>query len=377
MNKYKSKACIGMVLIAVLTLSSACGYTTAGREEIQKGDKKITVLNAINSSETGNTAIDNDFDIEKIDRYEGMRGEDWLGNESILITRENQELKPVRIFDQMSLIRNLYSYNLKSKDEKSISKKTEYIWMPIVSPNGKYIFCEMFEAGRYTGLISDLGGNVKAAVEEDAAKGFRLSFNQARWVDNEEVIIPSSGEGVCLINVNSKISKIEGIGRMQTDRAAKVDDKIYYISTERNLVAYDIISKQSKVVKDNVLDFELSPEKVMFAIQKRVSESRNALVLTDLAGSEKATLTEAKAIFGISWSPDQSKLAYILTSEDESKTGLHVMDLKSKEDLYVSRDFLNVDNGLKWSPSGKKILASIGEVKAMKVIDNTYIITLK
>ncbi len=376
MNKRKSMGYIG-VLLAALTLASACGYTADGREEIQKGNKKITVLNIKTSSKTGNTALANDFDIEKIDRYEGIRGEDWLSDDSILITRENPELEPIRIFDQMSLIRNLYSYNLKSKEEKSISKKTEYIWMPIVSPDGKHIFYEKFEAGRYTGLISDLEGNVKATVEEDAAKGFRLSFNQARWVDNEEVIVPSSGEGVCLINVNSKVSKIEGIGRMQTDRAAKVDDKIYYITAERNLAAYDIISKQSKVVKDNVLDFELSPEKDMFAIQKKVSENRNALVLTDLAGNEKATLTEAKAIFGISWSPDQGKLAYLMISEDESKNGLNVIDLKSKENLYVSRDFLNVDNGLKWSPSGKKILASIGEVKEMKVIDNTYVITLK
>ena len=214
-------------------------------------------------------------------------------------------------------------------------------------------------------------------MEVDPAKGFILSFSQAKWVDNEEVIVPSSGEGVCLVNVNSKVSKIEGIGRMQTDRAVKVDDKIYYVSTERNLVAYDIISKQSKVVKDNVLDFELSPERDMFAVQRKVSESRNALVLTDLYGIEKATLAEAKATFGISWSPDQDKLAYLMISEDESKSGLHVMDLKSKEDIYVSRDFLNVDNGLKWSPSGKKILASIGEVKEMKVIDNTYVITLK
>ena len=377
MSKYKSKGYIGVVLITALTLSSACGYTAAGREEIQKGDKKITVLNLKAPPEAGNTALGNDFGIEKIDRYEGMRGEDWLGDDFILITRENQELEPVRVFDQMSLVRNLYSYDLKSKEEKSISKKTEYIWMPIVSPDGRHIFYEKFEAGRYAGLISDLEGNEKAAVEVDPAKGFILSFSQAKWVDNEEVIVPSSGEGVCLVNVNSKVSKIEGIGRMQTDRAVKVDDKIYYVSTERNLVAYDIISKQSKVVKDNVLDFELSPERDMFAVQRKVSESRNALVLTDLYGIEKATLAEAKATFGISWSPDQDKLAYLMISEDESKSGLHVMDLKSKEDIYVSRDFLNVDNGLKWSPSGKKILASIGEVKEMKVIDNTYVITLK
>ena len=328
-------------------------------------------------SEAVNTTRTGGFGIEKIDRYEGVRGEDWLGDDSILITRENQELEPIHVFDQMSLIRNLYSYDLKSKEEKPLSEKTEYIWAPIMSPDGRHIFYERFAAGKYTGLISDLEGNVKAAVDTDAAKGFVLSFSQAMWADNEEVVVPSSGEGVCLINVNSKVTEIEGIGRMQTDRAVKAGDKIYYISTDRKLVEYDIAGKQSKAVKDNVLDFELSPGKDMFAIQKKVGESRNALVLTDRTGSEKETLAEAKSIFGISWSPDQGRLAYLMVSEEESKSGLHVMDLKSKEDLYVSRDFLSMDNRLKWSPSGKKILASIGEVKDMKVTDNTYVITLK
>ncbi|HEX9061019.1 MAG TPA: hypothetical protein VF941_12640 [Clostridia bacterium] len=353
-----------------LVLLSACGYSNTGRMEIQKDGKKITLLNS-------KTPLANDFGIEKIDKYEGIRGEDWLGDNSILITRENQELEPIHIFDQMSLIRNLYSYDMKSKEEKSMAKKSDYVWMPIMSPDGRYIFFEKSNADRSAWVITDLEGNEKATVEEDTAKGFRLHTNGAMWVNNEEVVVPFSNDGVLLININSKVSKIEAIGQMQTDSAAKVDDKIYYISTERNLVVYDISSKKSKVVKENVLDFELSPEKDMFAIQKKISESRNALVLIGLSGSEKDTLTEAKAIFGISWSPDQSKLAYLMTSEDESKTGLHLIDLKSKEDIYVSRDFLNVDNGLKWSPSGKKILASIGDIKDMKVIDNTYVISLK
>lgn len=298
MNKNISKGCIGVVLIMTLVLSSACGYSNTGRMEIQKDDKKITLLNPKTSSGTVNAALANDLGVEKIDRYEGIRGEDWLGDNSILITKENQELEPIRIFDQMSLVRNMYSYDMKFKEEKSMTKKTEYIWMPIMSPDGKHIFYEKFEAGMSAWVITDIEGNGKAAVGEDAAKGFRLHTSGARWINNEEVIVPFSGDGVLLININSKVSKIEGIGLMQTDRAAKVDDKIYYISTERNLVAYDISSKQSKVVKENVLNFELSPEKDMFAIQKKIGESRDALVLTDLSGLKRINLPMQRQYLG-------------------------------------------------------------------------------
>ncbi|MBB6214273.1 TolB protein [Anaerosolibacter carboniphilus] len=376
MNKLlKHIGCIALLLI--LIVSSGCSAKTAEREEINSDGKKITILNTKTPLQTENAALGNDFEVEKIDRYEGIRGEDWLTEDVILITKENTELDPIFVSDQMSNIRNLYSYNLKSKEEKNILKETEFLWRPIVSPDRKHIFSEKFEPDKYTGLILDIEGNVKTAIESDAATGLGFSLNSGRWVDNEEVIIPSSNEGVYLIDVDSNISKIEGIGRMQTDDAVKVGDKIYYVSVEKELVAYDTNTKQREVIKDNVLNFELSPHKDTFAIEKKVSANRTELVLIDLDGNEKATLLEAKLIFGLSWSPDQSKLAYLITSEDESKSGLYVMDLASERSLYVSRDFINIDGGLKWSPSSKKILASIGEVKDMKVIDNTYVISLK
>ena len=365
------------MLIAAMTLSSGCASTAAGREEIQVGSQKITVLDAKPQSGAGYTAASDPLDYGKIDRYEGIRGEGWLSDDSILVTQKNQEIDPIQVFDQMSRVRNLYAYDLKTNQEESMAKKTAYIWAPIVSPDGKHIFYERFEAGQYTGILANLEGTEVATVSVDAENGLNLSFSQAEWVINEEVLVPSSDNGVCLINVNSGVTKISNIGLMQTNHASKVGNTIYYVSTDRSLVAYDIPSKQSFVVKSDVLDFEFSPDKNLFAIQKRVSDSKTALVLTDLSGKETATLTEENQVFGIRWSPDQSKLACLVTSNDESKNGLHIFDVISHEDLYISRDFLNADNGLFWSPSGKKLLASISTVKEMMLVDNTYIITLK
>ncbi len=369
----KNKKLIVVLLAAALTLLSACGNANVLRKEIQQGDSKIIVLDAKNKSVIGSTDSVSDFDIEKIDKYEGIKGEGWLSDDSLLITKENQGLEPIRIFDQMSTVRNLYSYVLGSKEEKMISKEMDYVWLAVASPDGKHVFYEKYADGMYTGQISDLDGNVTASMPENNPA---FSANQAAWVDNENVIITAFNGDVSLLNINSEITKIEGIGQMQTNIAAKVDNEVYYISTDRNLIAYDINSKQGKVIKGNVFDFVLSPEKDMLALEVKKGNGGTALVLTDLEGNEKSSLTEAKSIFAVSWSPDSSKLAYLMISDDESKSGLYIMDLKSKADIFAASDFLNVDNGMKWSPSGKKILASISEVKDMKLIDKTYIISL-
>jgi len=370
---------VGYIICIAFTVSltlSGCTIRGVPREKINIDGKEITILSTSPSLKSEKVVPSDDFTIEKISLYNGIRGEDWLSDDTILITKENAEMEPIAVFDQMSKIRNLYSYNLKTGEEKSIYDETEYMWMPIISPDKKYIFSENVKSGNYSGLILDLDGQVKATVKEDTAKGFHISFNNAKWVDKETVIVPTSGDGVSLINVNSNILHIEDIGEMQTDSAVMVGNKIYYVSVERNLIAYDINSKQKEIVKKNVLNFELSPNKDLFAIEKKISEGKNALMIIDVDGNEKTTLTEGKMVFGISWSPDQSKIAYVVTTIDESNSGLYVMDLNSQNSLYVSSDYLGIDNGLKWSPSSDKILASIVEVKEMKAIDNTYVITL-
>ena len=364
------------MIAAALTFSAGCASSATGREEIQVGSNKITVLDTKSISEDENSSS-NKLDYEKIDQYEGVRGEGWLSDDTILVTKENQELEPIQVFDQTSRIRNLYAYDLMTRAEKSLTEKTAYIWAPIISPDGKHVLYEKFESGVYKGVISDLEGSGSTEVHLDPTNGYNLSFSQAEWVNNDEVLVPTSNNGVCLINVNSTVENIDDIGLMQTDHSSKVSDAIFYVSTDRNLVAYDIPSKRTSIVKRNVLEFELSPNKDMFAIQKKLSDGNVALVLTDLSGKETATLTKSIQVFGLSWSPDQKKLAYLSLSNDESKNGLHIFDLQNSEDLYVSGDFLNADNGLLWSPSGKKILASISKVKETRLIDNTYVITLK
>jgi TolB protein len=135
-------------------------------------------------------------------------------------------------------------------------------------------------------------------------------------------------------------------------------------------------AKKKEIIKKNVYDFELSPQGDKFAIEEKLDGKGSSLLIIDLEGKELQTLTKGKMIFGMSWSPDESKLAYLLSSDKESEKGLYIMNLKTLKNIYVSPDFMGIDNGLKWNLAGTKLLAAISEVKDMKLFDYTYIITL-
>lgn len=181
MNNFKGIICITLLVVSVA--STGCSAETVGRQEINSGGKKITILSTKAPVQTEDKTFANninDINIAKIDKYAGIRGEEFLSNESILITKENLELGPIAVLNQVSNIRNLYSYNLESGEQKSTFKKAEFIWMPIISLDIKYIFSENLKPGKNSGLILDLDGNVKATVEDDASKGFHISFNNAK-----------------------------------------------------------------------------------------------------------------------------------------------------------------------------------------------------
>lgn len=365
------------IICLTLLLITGCDEKDNNRTVVTRDGEKITLLKASPPVEEKSTKSAEDFIIEKIDRIEGIRGEDWLEGDELLVMKENTELEPVQAFGSMENIKNLFTYNVVTGEKELLYNEKEYLWMPIVSPDKKHILVQNFKSGVNRGLILDLNGNIVLTVSEENTKnGLYLSFNNAKWIGNDLIIAPTSEEGVCLINLNSEIEMLQGIDLMQTDTAVLAGSRIYYISTDRNLIAYDMTAKKKEIIKKNVYDFELSPQGDKFAIEEKLDGKGSSLLIIDLEGKELQTLTKGKMIFGMSWSPDESKLAYLLSSDKESEKGLYIMNLKTLKNIYVSPDFMGIDNGLKWNLAGTKLLAAISEVKDMKLFDYTYIITL-
>ncbi|MCM1992222.1 TolB family protein [Oceanirhabdus seepicola] len=385
----KRKLLLGILMISVLGGTVGCAKYKA---EAQENNKNITIIKDTKD------ILATQVGASEIDTYEGVIGYDWLNESKIVITKENKELKPVKI-DNAKMkaefeVKNLYLYDLNSKEEKSIGDQSKFQDGAIFSPNNKYMFYRNQYEEIATGYIADSQGNTKVKITDSSIDAYDLS--EAQWINDEELIIPChSIRGFTLINIDGTINKIEDVEKgimgtkdplngLSITEPMKVGDKIYYLTIHRGaddddkIKVYDINKKENKIlVKDDVQDFSLSPDKSqILMVTSNFDKNVNELIITDLEGNQQEILSEGY-IYGARWSHDGTKVAYI--SNEEGKEGLYIVDVKAmKKSLVCAGEYYTP---IEWSPSGEKIMVHSGKAKdnerPFDRMDVTNVITLK
>ncbi|WFD11131.1 TolB family protein [Tepidibacter hydrothermalis] len=359
----KRKLSIYLVLISTLLLFVGCTKDLeTDREIIKKENKEITVI-----ADT-NYTVGKDI-VEKINVYEGLKGYDWVENDKIIGIKENENNKLEKlVYDVKDIL------NFIKKEFTTENLPYQYI---NVSPDKKHIF--FVDSARHIRYIIDLNGNIKAKAEGP----YIGELGEAIWINNKELIMPYKGTGFYIINLGGKEIKIEDVeDKEYIYKAVKVGNKIYYstqIELERKMKVYNISTKETKLfIEDRVVDFHLSPKDNQFVIETHnLNKDKTTVSLVDLEGKNKDAVAEGRMIYGTSWSPDGSKLAYILNSRGEEDEGLFIIDIEKKKKNQVSTTYLDLENHIKWSPSGNKIMISNSEVKDSKWVDKTNVINLK
>ncbi|MBN1072156.1 hypothetical protein DVV81_13405 [Clostridium botulinum] len=384
----KRKLLVGAMVFSILVLTTGCVQYAKGAEN----DKSIT------SIKDTKDILATEVVTSKIDTYEGVIGHDWIDENKIAITKENQTLEPIKI-DTAKLkadfeIKNIYSYDLNSKEEKGIGDQSKFQNGVLSSPNNKYIFYRNEFEEKATGYIVDSQGNTIVEISDNDIDAYDLS--EAQWINDEELITPChSIKGFAIINIDGNIKKIKDVekGTMGTEdplngisitNPIKVGDKIYYVTIhpgaddDDTLKVYDINNKEKKgLVKDDVQGISLSPDqKQLLMCTSNLDKNVNELIITDLEGKQGGVLTEGY-IFGASWSPDGTKVAYISNEQDHE--GLYVIDVKTKKKSMISAGEYYVP--IAWSPSSQKIMVHSKKPqnngRLLDEIDVTNIITLK
>lgn len=359
----KRKLLIYLVIISTLILFVGCTKEfEIDRKTIQKGEKKITVI-----SDT-NYMVGKDV-VEKINMYEGLKGYDWVDNDKVLGIKENENNEFEKlVYD----VKNVLSFSKKKFTGQNLSYKDINI-----SPDKKHIF--FVDQARHIGYIIDLKGNINAK-----AKGPYIGeLAEAIWLNNKELVMPYEGTGFYIIDLDGKEIKIEDIENEENIyKAVKVGNKIYYstqIELERKMKVYDISTKETNLfIEDRVVDFHLSPKDNQFVIETHnLNKDNTTLLLVDLEGKNKDDIAEGRMIYGSSWSPDGSKFAYVVNSRGEEDEGLFIIDIEKNKRNHVSTIYLDLENDIKWSPSGDKIMISNSEVKDSKWINKINVIKLK
>lgn len=370
MNWKKSgKMALGSMAAAALLLSvSACGEgDTDTRQVVEKAGTRITVMD--NTSEPVYTKLK----LEGIDRIEGMRAMDFVSEDILVVDQENRKLPPETVEGVERYPRNLYLHNLSSGSRTPLLEGERNYGAAQLSPDKKHLFYkEVYES---TGIGYLMNLDTGASVKADEAE-FRTE--EGEWADNEHVIFPDMEGSIRRTDVNGVQQTVFKPGPPYVHEVVQSGSTIYYVTGEDSqLAAYDTSTKQAKNLNKNVLWVIPSPDGSKLAIVKRTRPGEMVLVLCDAEGSELSTLASGQQVFGTSWSPDGSKLAYAMTSENaaEDQDGLFISEVETGEQTPVLADIQAADQ-LRWSPSGKKLLASTSVLQDNAYRAITYVIRL-
>ncbi|WP_434748950.1 hypothetical protein [Paenibacillus amylolyticus] len=362
------KATFGVLGAAALLTTVACGSTTepSGNTQGAKTGTDITV------KDNTNTSVYQSLKLEKIEKLLNMRGIAWFNESSIVTDKENTSMKSVNVEGQERYPHNLYMYDLTKGTDTPIKESEVSLGAPLVSPDGQHLFYWQTEETTGWPFILNLkSGEAVAAGKQD---GF---IQEGAWLDNEHVVFSNMKGDLISAALDGTTKVLVETGNFNVRSIKASNNVIYYITGEDGqLNAYDGKTGEVRQVLKSVEWVIPSNDGTRLAIVKRTADTKRALVLTDLEGNEKATLARGNQIFGTSWSGDDTKIAYTISSEKDNEKGLFVSNTESAEQFQISANMDLASDPLAWSPEGNKILLSQSVMENEKYHFVTSIITI-
>ena len=338
---------VAMLLFVLLTLS-ACNMRMEEKGTVNEepGDGMFDSENE--SSETDLDVIA----IEKIEKYEGMEITDWIDEQTVVLAKENQELGKMSLLENAEFYpRSIYVYNLGTKEYKPIkSHKNMFLGGATLSPDKKHLLYYEYSIGDVAYYLMNLEDGEQSSVTEDNIG----SAYTAEWTDEQNVIGASYSGGAYMVDTGGNLTQIAELQEEQLFTVHKMQEKIYYITTELQVYMLDVITKEKKNLQlENTDRITLSPDGKQILVTQATGSTKR-LMITDADGNIQSTITEGSDVTGASWSPNQQMIAYQLVSDNNvDSSGLYLYDLSTNKSTQITES-VGYDK-IRWSPSGKKI----------------------
>ncbi|KRE55888.1 PD40 domain-containing protein [Paenibacillus sp. Soil750] len=244
-----------------------------------------------------------------------------------------------------------------------------------VSPDGRHIYVKQnhMEDENYFAqhrIISRDGGETKEIANQATA-------GSAVWLDNEHVLYMGGigDNGVVQIDLQGKMTPMPALNQWMVPnkgvQVSKVGERLYFLVSSR--LSYIELSLMDNPVlhtifAENVNRFYPSPDGHQIAVVSTVLGSlsqsdrmKSELLLLDPDGNPIGDRLETGEYFNkVSWSPDQSKLTYVVAKHYPDKYEVHVVDMKIVENkmIYKSGNQVAVSEFF-WSPNSKLMMFSV------------------
>jgi len=351
-GRRKSRGAAVCVALAGLLLVAGCQADRwgSGREEVEVGGKKITVMD--NPEQVAYDATE----VDELLRLDGVRGNDWLADDRIIVSRENVGMEPTEAEGVIRYPVNLYARELSTGIETAIAPGTENQDFAMVSPDRTKIFYKTMSLQSATGQghIYDIAEKTSETFTEEDA----IAIDNGRWNGNDSLVYSTIDGAIYELDTDSMAyAMLQNTGEMFPGNLAKIGGRTYY-TTKGDLHILTEDRGMMSVALANVIWMVPSPDGRRLAIVTRTRGGEMELLMTGPYGGNPLALARDSQIYGMSWSPDGSKLAYAGITSNGTVRGIYVADAATGTSSAQSLDVKFISDPLRWNPSGNRLMVT-------------------
>ncbi|MNW39094.1 translocation protein TolB [compost metagenome] len=387
----KGKYIAGLIAMSLLSVGILIGCDAE-----QEGNKQVrSTLDTTGQSGSGETGgkreltvvkerkipAEQGIAVQRIHQLNGANIEKWLSDHELEIQVTTVE-KQATATEEAQFSYHRFQVDLETGEQLSIKKQTGAdqgeVIKSYLSPDGKYSFIQTWK-DKYKAVneIKNMatGERYKVAVDNYMEVG--------GWINNDSYVLAAGsmkdrGE-IWNISVDGTRKKIElqDPDVESFTEFATGNGKIYYTDANGQMKSFTPTQSRPTLLAKDVSTLSLSPDSQRIAVSTSRSggQEESRLLIYDTSGHVQGLLIgKGDLLSHQSWSPDSSKLAFAVYTEDQGgMNGIYIFDTVSGKVSPLGLSYYPV-YPLSWNPSGTRLGITVDDKEKLVV---THIVDFK
>lgn len=323
-----------------------------------------------------------DIVVTSIHRFDGASMEKWLSDDQVQLMY-TKLVKKATATEEAQYEYNTMKVDLSNNEQTAVTEpvnKIQTVEKEQASPDGKYVFIQQWK-DKYTAR------NFIKEVSTGKMKEIKGSnyLESGGWLDNTTYILAAgsmNGLGdIRQIKVDGTMTLLKlddpDLGEQPFTNFGTGQGHIYYTDSNQNLKQFVPGDSKPTLLVKHVMTFQVSPDGKHLAVevQKEAGKAGSELRIFDSNGSaEGLSIAKGDLIPYMAWSPDSSKLAAALYTENQSgMNGVYIFDSATGKVSPIGPSYFP-EYPLSWNPSGTRLGVTVSDKNGIAV---THIIDFK
>ncbi|EJW15124.1 LpqB family beta-propeller domain-containing protein [Paenibacillus alvei] len=319
--------------------------------------------------------------VQRIHRIDGANIEKWLSDHELDIQVTTLE-KQVTAAKEAQYSYHRFRYDLETGERQSIKEQTgagqDEVIKSFRSPDGKYSFIQTWK-NKYE-AVNAIKNMVTGEQREVAVDNY---MEVGGWLNNDSYILAAGsmeGRGeiwnISVDGTRKKIDLQDPEIEIFTEFAVG-NGKIYYTDAKSRLKSFAPTQSKPTLLAADVSTLSLSPDSQRIAVSTAGSSGKeeSRLLIYDTGGHVQGLLIgKGDVLTYPSWSPDSSKLAFAVYTEDKGgMNGVYIFDTVSGKVSPLGLTYYPA-YPLSWNPSGSRLGITVNDKEKLTV---THIVDFK